>query len=194
MGKRGKIAKKTELRKSHSPPSGTAGGRCTPAPPFCTGLSPPTLPAGDRINHYKLINYFPPASPAGGKSFKVGGGSRPPESPLSAGLPAGGKSLIIFSAGLPGRRPPTRPEIIKVGGGSRPSPNPPFAPAYRPVIGSIIKVGGAPAPPEPTLCTVLSPPSLPAGDRINHHKLINSFPPASPAGGKSLGGITLLLL
>ena len=45
----------------------------------------------------------------------------------------------------------------KGGGGWPPPPHPPFAPAYRPVIGSIIKgknslrSGGAPAPPEPPL-------------------------------------------
>ena len=64
-------------------------------------------------------------------------------------------------------------------GGAPATPEPsPFAPAYRPVIGSIIKVGGAPAPPNPPFCTGLS-----AGDRINHYKLINYFPPAlRPAG------------
>ena len=45
---------------------GGGGASALPEPPLCTGLSPPTLPAGDRINHYKSINYFPPASrPAG---------------------------------------------------------------------------------------------------------------------------------
>ena len=59
--------------------------------------------------------------------------------------------------------------IIKVGGAPAP-PNPPFAPAYRPVIGSIIKGekiikvgGGSRPPPTPPFCTGLS-----AGDRINH--------------------------
>ena len=139
----------------------------------------------------KSLIIFPPASLAGGKSLLI------IRTPFRQSLiifrwpprPAGNHCKLInklrlsggapaephLSAGLPGRR-----EIIKVGGAPAP-PNPPFAPAYRPVIGSIInyfsagllaggkslRSGRAPASPEPPFA-----PASPAG--------------ACPSGLKSL--------
>ena len=63
----------------------------------------------------KIIDYFPLASPAGGKSLRSGGAPAPlPKPPLCTGLSADDrinhyKPINYFSAGLPGRR-----EIIKV--------------------------------------------------------------------------------
>ena len=59
-----------------------------------------------------IINYFPLASPAGGKSLRSGG-PRPPRTPSFAPAyrPVIGSIINYFSAGLPGRR-----EIIKNSG------------------------------------------------------------------------------
>ena len=59
---------------------------------------------------------------------------------------------------------------------------PPASPAgARPPGLKSLRSGGAPAPHEQPLCTGLS-----AGDRINHYKPINYFPPASRPATNSL--------
>ena len=167
----------------------------------------------------EIINYFPPGSPAGGNSlwkslrFSVGGRC-PPNLPfrrppgwqqthykLIANSGCSGEGPAPpeppLSAGLPGRRPTTRPEIImkiiKVLCRGALPPEPPVAPASRPATNSlktqaeIIKVGGGLRPPP-------NPPFAPAyrpviGSIIINPLIIFHRPPRVFLGFKLISNV-----